>query len=128
MKTIWTAFIVAALAVATSQAENWAQWRGPHFDGSSPETGLLAEFSKTQNVKWTASLPGASAATPIIWGDYVFISAADPGTKTLRALSFDRKTGKQLWDQEAGVGRGYDDKSNFASPSPVTDGKVAVFL
>jgi outer membrane protein assembly factor BamB len=125
---ILCAVISLACGTALVRAENWGHWRGPHFDGSTSEKNLPAEFSKTENVKWSAALPGSSAATPIIWGDYVFVSSADQKVKGMKALCLDRKTGKALWEQEVGVGYSYDDKSNFASPSPVTDGKVVVFL
>jgi outer membrane protein assembly factor BamB len=48
-------------------------------------------------------------------------------TKTLRAIALDRKTGKLLWNHEVAPGFSLDDSSNFASPSPVTDGTLAVF-
>src|SRR2546422_6441411 len=57
---------VAVTGVQTCALPIW-----PHFDGSSAKKNLPAEFSKTNNVKWVASLPGASAATPIVWGDRV---------------------------------------------------------
>src|SRR5437773_8479423 len=88
------------LAFAPAHAENWPQWRGPLFNGSSPETGLPVKFSKTNNVKWSVELPGPSAATPIIWGDRVFISSAHQQKKSLWALCLDRKTGQTLWEQE----------------------------
>ena len=116
------------VGVAMARGENWAHWRGPNFDGSSTEKNLPAEFSKTQNVKWSTAMPGTSAGTPIIWQDHVFVSSGEERTKTMHALALDRKTGKILWNQEVAVGYGFDDKSNFASPSPVTDGKIAVFL
>lgn len=122
----------AALAVAftsfSALAGNWAHWRGPDFNGSSPEKNLPDNFSKTENVKWVANLPGPSAATPIVWGDTVFISSTDARTKTLRAMAFDRKAGKELWNVEVASGFGQDNSSNFASPSPTTDGKLVWFL
>jgi outer membrane protein assembly factor BamB len=45
----------------------------------------------------------------------------------MRALCLDRKDGTVLWNQEVGTGYSLDDKSNFASPSPVTDGKLVIF-
>jgi outer membrane protein assembly factor BamB len=120
--------LAISLFVTHSFAGNWPHWRGPHFDGSTDEKNLPAEFSKTQGVAWKASLPGSSAATPIIWEDRVFLSCADEQSKGMRALCLDRKSGKILWNQEVGAGYNYDEKSNFASPSPVTDGNVAVFL
>src|SRR5580765_7059032 len=93
-------FLFLALAILPAYAENWQQWRGPHFNGSSDETGLPVKFSKTENVKWSAPMPGPSAATPIIWGDHVFISTVDQQKKSLWALCLDLKTGKVLWQQE----------------------------
>ena len=58
----------------------------------------------------------------------MFVSSADETNRATRALSIDRKSGKVVWDEQVSTGYGYGDSSNFASPSPVTDGKVAVFL
>jgi outer membrane protein assembly factor BamB len=110
------------------QAENWPNWRGPAFNGSSPEQGLPAEFSKTNHVKWVASLPGPAAATPVIWGDHVFVSTTDSKSKTLHGLALDRRTGKELWRVKCGEGFNADERSNFASPSPVTDGEFVYFF
>ena len=118
----------AFLTIVSCPGGNWPHWRGPEFNGSSPEKNLPEDFSKTENIKWSAALPGTSAATPIIWEDKVFISSSDEKTKSLRAFCFDRKTGQQLWSEEAGIGYNFDDRSNFASPSPVTDGESVVFL
>ena len=109
-------------------AEQWPQWRGPSFNGSSTEQGLPTRFSKTENVNWVAYLPGPSAATPIIWGDRIFVSSVDQQAGTLQAICLDRAKGKTLWKHETGVGIRVDDMSNFASPSPVTDGKLVWFF
>ncbi len=120
--------VTLAASLGLVEAANWPHWRGPHFDGSTDEKNLPVEFSKTQNVTWSATLPGTSAATPIIWENRVFLSSSDQSIKGMRALCLDRQTGKVLWNQEVGVGYSYDNMSNFASPSPVTDGNVVVFL
>jgi outer membrane protein assembly factor BamB len=123
-----TVALLVALPALPAWAENWAQWRGPSFNGSSSEANLPVEFSRTENVRWTASLPGTSAATPVVWANHVFVSSADERSKTMHALALDRQSGKVLWDQEVAVGYSHDDKSNFASPSPVTDGSIVAFL
>jgi outer membrane protein assembly factor BamB len=112
---------------ATVHAENWPQWRGPVFDGSSPETNLPTTFSKTENVKWSAPMPGSSAATPIVWGDRVFVSSTDAAAQTLVAMSFDRATGRMLWQRKVADGFGRDNRSNYSAPSPVTDGSLVWF-
>ena len=123
----WAA--LAAVFVALSvRAENWPHWRGPEFTGASAEQKLPDDFSRTNQVKWVAALPGPSAATPIVWGDRVFVSSTDWRTKTLRAIALDAQSGKELWNHEIAPGFNLDDRSNLASPSPVTDGKLAVFV
>jgi outer membrane protein assembly factor BamB len=125
-----------ALAAAAA-AEDWPNWRGPYFNGSSDETGLPARFSPKEHVRWAAALPGPSAATPIVWKDSVFVSSTDPATEQLVALCLSRTTGKLKWKQVAGsayqpAGQGtaiqIDANSNYASPSPVTDGKRVIFF
>jgi outer membrane protein assembly factor BamB len=117
-----------ALAVAASlQAENWPQWRGPYFNGSTTETNLATEWSKTQNIAWVTPLPGYSGATPAIWEDSVFVSAQD-AAKDLRLLCFDRKTGRVKWDRNVAAGGLEKGRNNSASPSPVTDGERVFIL
>ncbi|MDB6029694.1 MAG: outer rane biosis protein BamB [Verrucomicrobiales bacterium] len=73
-------------------------------------------------------MPGPSAATPIIWGDSVFVPTADTSSKTLLAYCIDRKTGKVRWQNKVAEGLRRDEKSNFASPSPATDGERVIFF
>nr|MDQ3624969.1 PQQ-binding-like beta-propeller repeat protein [Verrucomicrobiota bacterium] len=120
--------IVSMTLCSSALAEDWPQWRGPHFNGSSNEKGLPSTWSK-ESVQWSADLPGPSAATPIVRGDRVYISTPNDATKTLRAMCFDRKTGKVLWDEQVGEGRTQrDEKSNFASPSAVADAERVFFF
>ena len=122
--------LLAALATLplAAHAENWSNWRGPAYNGSSPETDLPQTWSATEGIKWKTPLPGASGATPAVWGDSVFVSSTDPA-KNLLLLCLDRKDGKVRWQKqivEAGdVERG---RNNMASPSPVTDGKAVYIL
>ena len=127
MKSIAALFFAVALSVS-AYGENWPQFRGPTFNGSTTETNLPDNWSRTENIAWTADLPGASAATPIVWEDHVFISSTNPENDTLNALCFDRQTGKLLWQHEVAKGIRRDDRSTFAEGSPATDGKLVVFF
>ena len=120
--------VLFPILITSAFAADWAHWRGPAFNGSSPETNLPVDFSPTNNVKWVVGLPGPSAAMPIVSGGRVFISSTDLKTKTLWALAFDRKTGGELWRREIGPGFAKDNRSDYASPSPVTDGTNVFFL
>jgi outer membrane protein assembly factor BamB len=119
--------IAGILCASFSHAANWAQWRGPEFNGSTPETNLPETFSKTENVVWTAPMSGPSGSTPVIFGDYVFVNSVDAQKKSRLAVALDRKTGKPRWQHDMGPGINQDDRSNFSSPSPVTDGQNVWF-
>lgn len=119
--------LAGMLFAATAFADNWPQWRGPNFDGSSKETGLPDRFSKTENVKWATPMPGPSGSTPVIFGDHVFANSIDAQKKSRVALCLDRKSGAIKWQSDMGPGVSIDDRSNFSSPSPVTDGEHVWF-
>ncbi|MBC8324563.1 MAG: PQQ-binding-like beta-propeller repeat protein [Verrucomicrobia subdivision 3 bacterium] len=122
-----TTFLLAVLAL-NGYANDWPNWRGPNHNGATDAAGLPVKFSKTENIAWKVTMPGPSAATPIISGDRVFVSSTNPKAKELLALCFDRRTGKEIWRRVVGTGYQLDDRSNYASPSPVTDGEVVTFF
>jgi hypothetical protein len=128
MKLKCAAPVLLLFSAFASNAENWPHWRGPSFNGASQEKNLPASFSKTENVKWVAELPGPAAATPVVWEQHIFLSSGQDQTKTLHALGMDRKSGKILWNEQVGTGYSHDNRFNFATSSPVTDGKLVVFL
>jgi outer membrane protein assembly factor BamB len=126
---------MAALALLLLALQDWPHWRGPSFDGSSTVTGLPDELSPEKGVRWATELPGPGAATPVVLGERVFVSAAvaDAG---LLALCFDAKTGALRWEDQAGSGHRpggagsktrRDDRSDYASPSPVAHAEGVVF-
>ena len=43
---------IILLLSATALAQDWSNWRGPNFNGSSVQTGLPVHFSKTEGIKW----------------------------------------------------------------------------
>jgi outer membrane protein assembly factor BamB len=102
-------------------AENWPQWRGPHLNGVSRETGLPVKWTKEENIAWKLPLPELSGATPIVWNDHVFLNVAEGGNLHLWAV--DRNTGTVLWKKLLGGGDHKMRKQNMSSPSPVTDGR-----
>jgi outer membrane protein assembly factor BamB len=113
--------------VAQAEAAQWPQWRGPTFDGASPETDLPKTFSKTESVRWNVALPGASAATPAVWDDRVYLPSVDDQAGTLVALCLDLANGNEVWRRTLATGTRRDDRSNYASPSPITDGRHVWF-
>ncbi|MCA9130353.1 MAG: PQQ-binding-like beta-propeller repeat protein, partial [Planctomycetales bacterium] len=119
-----TLLLIAVACSSLALAEDWPQWRGPQGTGVSTEVSLATKWSKeSDNIVWRTPLPGPGGATPVIWGERLFVSSADGDHLVLICLN--SKTGNQLWrahvadgNQLARAGEG-----NSASASPSTDGK-----
>lgn len=60
----------------------WPQWRGPLMTGVAPHADPPIEWSESKNVRWKIEIPGKGSATPVIWGDKIFLLAAVPTEKT----------------------------------------------
>lgn len=121
--------VLGMLSVSLCADENWPQWRGPNFNGSTSQTNLPAVWSKTDGVAWVRRMSGPSASTPIVWGDRVFVSSINESTNDLLAMCLDAGTGKVLWSNKTGKGRRFmGGRHNASSPSPVTDGRGVYFL
>lgn len=70
--------ICAGYSAPTSTDQNWPQWRGPLATGVAPAANPPTAWSETNNVKWKVKIPGNGSATPIVWGNQIFIQTAIP--------------------------------------------------
>lgn len=131
--------------------DNWHAWRGPNADGSAPKADPPTKWDEKTNVAWKVELPGKGSATPIVWGDRVFVLTAVKTDRVAKAdelpepdprfnvntrppqnfykfvvLCFDRRNGKKLWEKvaaEAVPHEGTHATHSYAAGSPTTDGK-----
>ncbi|MCK5147312.1 PQQ-like beta-propeller repeat protein [bacterium] len=79
MKHRWIGLILTLSAVALLSAQNhWPQWRGPLMTGEAASANLPLTWSETENIAWKTAIPGAGHATPVVWGDKVFVLTAVP--------------------------------------------------
>ena len=123
MKRALVTASIALGAVAAVSADNWPQWRGPSLNGVSAEKNLPVKWSPTENITWKLPVPSRSGATPIVWGDRIFLNVAlQDATGDLELWCVDRAKGAVLWKKPLGGGNHRERKQNMSSPSPVTDG------
>ena len=67
------------MASAGDEAEaSWPQWRGPLLSGVAPKADPPLEWSETKNVAWKVEIPGKGSATPVVWGNHIFVLTAVP--------------------------------------------------
>jgi outer membrane protein assembly factor BamB len=116
--------IASLLAGSAVVGANWPSWRGPAGDGVSPETNLPVTWSPTSNIAWKLALPQFSGATPVIWGDTIFLNVAEADRDNLSLWAVRRTTGEVLWKRHLSTGNHKEQKQNMSSPSPVTDGST----
>ncbi len=130
---------------------SWYQWRGPLATGMAVFGDPPLHWDDHTNIKWKTPLPGKGSATPIIWGDQIFIlTAVDTGkpagpdalpkqdphfekkTKppttyyAFLVLCLDRQTGKIRWQKTATEQvphEGTHPTHSYAAGSPTTDGE-----
>jgi outer membrane protein assembly factor BamB len=135
--------------------QQWPQWRGPSLDGTSSKANPPLTWDASTNVAWKTPLDGHGNATPIVWGNQVFVTTAiatgrkakpedipkpDPrfGEKRTESpdtyhrfavLALDRNTGKVLWQKtcaEKVPHEGHHKTHSYAGASPLTDGERVV--
>jgi PQQ-like domain len=141
------------LSALDTGAQNWPSFRGPNAsgvaDGTKPPTNWDVE--KSQNVIWKTAIPGLSHASPIVWGNQVFVITAissdakagfiakdrgidlanDDAKHTWMIYALDKRSGQVLWSNRAyeGVPRAKRHvKATQANSTPVTDGRYVVAL
>jgi len=142
--------IMAAMIImsaCSAGSNNWPQFRGPDANMIVAGAYLPTEWSEELNVAWTFDVEGDSWTSPIVWGNQVFMASAvavkinKPGegedeqenqdlylkdVYRWELTCVDFESGKELWRQVAHEGSPRIKKharTNYASETPVTDGK-----
>jgi outer membrane protein assembly factor BamB len=152
--TLWSLLSASSVAYCGEPLDalrQWPHWRGPLATGAAPFGDPPVRWDEKTNVKWKAPLPGRGSATPIVWGDCLFVSAAVDTGRAAKAedipkvddklerkteapttyhrfllLCFDRNTGKLRWQRvcaERVPHEGIQPTHSYAAGSPATDGK-----
>jgi outer membrane protein assembly factor BamB len=96
-------------AAGLGPAADWPQWRGPHRDGVSAETGLLKAWPKEgPKLAWKADLGGVGYGSPAVAGGKVYILAAEDDKEGQKeyCLCLDAKSGQRLWKAEIPAAEG----------------------
>src|SRR5262249_10164156 len=82
-------------------AADWPQWRGPHRDGCSRETGLLQHWPKEgPPLLWKARGLGRGYATVSVVAGRIFTLTERGGD--LIVLALEEHTGKEVWASRVG--------------------------
>ncbi len=99
---------VCLLSLASpAPAGDWSNWRGPTFNGVSPEKDIPAEFDVAQpgknNLIWSAEY--GCRSTPLILNGRVYFNshAGSKEKEQERVVCLDAATGKLVWEYRFNV-------------------------
>ena len=142
------AFLRPTLVAQKAGDEFWPQWRGPQMSGVSASATPPATWSESTNVRWKIEIPGRGSASPVVWGDRVYLltaipvagGVADPhaprgglperGLHRFVVMAINRKDGKVVWQQTAREAEpheaSHNDNGTWASSSAITDGEHVI--
>jgi outer membrane protein assembly factor BamB len=132
--------------VAAGAERFWPQWRGPHATGVSKTATPPIEWSDTRNIRWKVEIPGRGSASPVVWGDRLFVltavpagvpvdsshapRGATPSPHKFMVLAIDRQTGKVVWErtarEEAPHESSHPENGTWASSSAITNGEIVI--
>ena len=116
---------VSMIVPAGEAAAYWPRWRGPSGQGWVAGGEYPDTWSGTENVLWKVPVPGAGNSSPIVWGEYIFLTTAHDKGKRRSILAFQRSDGRLLWEcfaPHAAPERAHF-KNGHASATPATDGR-----
>jgi hypothetical protein len=68
----------AGVCPSAEVLRNWPQWRVPLANGVAPLANPPIHWSEAKNVRWKIPLPGQGHASPIVFGDSIYVLAAVP--------------------------------------------------
>lgn len=116
-------------ASAEERNAQWPRFRGPAGAGISVYTNIPTSWNgKTgEGVLWKTPLLLKGHSSPVVWGDRVFLSAADPNTR--QVLCLDGKSGQVLWKGDVPTALPASEKfeimedTGYACPTLATDGR-----
>lgn len=66
--------ILLSLPAANAAEPEWPRFRGPNANPSVTGGALPEHWSKTENVEWSAPIPGRGWSSPIVAGNRVFLT------------------------------------------------------
>ncbi|MEO0415728.1 MAG: PQQ-binding-like beta-propeller repeat protein [Verrucomicrobiota bacterium] len=115
--------------LASTQAEDWKVWRGPHANGHASDSAKPPlEWAETKNITWKVPVPGRAHASPTVCSDHILLAFAAEDSQIQGVVSYSRETGEQQWRTDIHKG-GFPDqihkKNTHGSSTVATDGKRA---
>lgn len=113
--------VAAVLPCAPTCGEEWNRFRGPNGSGVSDATTVPVTWTEA-DFNWRIELPGVGHASPVAWGQHIFLVSGDEESGDRVASCMDSASGRVLWTRtfEAVTHRKHR-LNSLASSTPTVD-------
>ncbi|MEX0678492.1 MAG: PQQ-binding-like beta-propeller repeat protein [Pirellulales bacterium] len=102
-------------------AQEWTRFRGPNGSGQSEATTIPAQWNEGDYL-WKAALEGKGNSSPVLWGDKIFLTSANPDDGTRYVLCLSAADGKLLWKRDyPSQTHQIHEQNTLASSTPTVD-------
>ena len=118
---------IAPLLALPAEADEWNRFRGPNGSGVSKATTVPVSWTES-DFNWRIALQGTGHASPVMWGQRIFLVSGDEESGNRIATCLDATSGRVLWTRmfEAATHRKHK-LNSLASSTPTVDER-AVYL
>ncbi len=96
-RLLWVVAILALIATEASGQE-WSRFRGRDGAGSSDADSIPTEWTSRDYV-WRIPLSGIGHSSPVVWGDYVYVSSATQDDAQRYLCCIDATDGHAVWQR-----------------------------
>jgi outer membrane protein assembly factor BamB len=109
-------------------ADRWERFGGPNGTATADDPDVPLTFGPNENLVWKVALPGVGNASPVLWGQHLFLHAASNDGRQRTLLCLDTADGHIRWQRSIpGAPAKIRADSSLASSTPTTDG-TAVYV
>jgi outer membrane protein assembly factor BamB len=113
--------LILAHFTGAASAQEWTRFHGTDGGGVSRATGFPDAFTE-KDFAWKLDLPGPGVASPVLWGNKLFLTSETAESGKRVVLAFDAATGRELWQvADQFTAHGQHQFNSFASSTPCVD-------
>jgi outer membrane protein assembly factor BamB len=115
--------------------QNWNSFRGPNGLGIAYQDEVPTDWdgASGKNILWKTALQKSGFNSPIVWGDKIFLAAADKSGQEVNCI--DTGSGQLIWKTELNNVPGSPEKkpkvsddTGYSAPTMTTDGQKVFVL
>ncbi|MEN8229066.1 MAG: PQQ-binding-like beta-propeller repeat protein [Bacteroidota bacterium] len=120
--------LLISFSVSDTETFQWTRFRGSDGSGIDSNRSVPVTWDST-DYRWTITLPGKGNASPVVWGNTIFITSSDDEKNTGYAYAINERNGNILWEKKFNVtDLSMHKDNNLAAPTPAVDESQVYFI